>query len=316
MSPSEPIPGVDFPPLENGIDYLKSVVEHLAAAQAGDRESPRHLKYAVLHLQAATEVLLKYRLSLEHWTLVLQNLDVSRAKPSKRMTRAFFEKGDFVSCTIDETVHRLRSIVGIPIPDVAGEQIASLARSRNMLQHYGLTDAEGEVEVRTAEVLDFLVGFIDEQLLPVLRRTLGDQTCGAVEDDMDLIREGLIDIRRYVKQRMERLADRLKPFHDRTVQCPSCQQWALVAGDGLTQCHFCPASVEPKLTAWDYATYILRLEWRRQPTSGPFSQPAQPPIDTCPACGSTTVVPGTVVAADPECPRSFCFSCATAWPAL
>ncbi|MFD5074512.1 hypothetical protein [Streptomyces sp. NPDC058371] len=53
----EPGGGVDFPPVENGLDYLLSVVEHLA--RPPQDMTPRHLKYAVLHLQAATEVLLK-----------------------------------------------------------------------------------------------------------------------------------------------------------------------------------------------------------------------------------------------------------------
>ncbi|WP_186784533.1 hypothetical protein [Streptomyces sp. CBG33] len=51
-------PQVDFPPVRNGIDYLTSVVEHLSRT----RPDPRDLKYAVLHLHAATEVLLKARL--------------------------------------------------------------------------------------------------------------------------------------------------------------------------------------------------------------------------------------------------------------
>ncbi|MEU1409794.1 hypothetical protein ABZ471_47740 [Streptomyces sp. NPDC005728] len=40
-------------------DYLRSVVNHLDRDEPG----PRDLKYGVLHLQAATEVLLKARLT-------------------------------------------------------------------------------------------------------------------------------------------------------------------------------------------------------------------------------------------------------------
>jgi hypothetical protein len=53
-------PTVDFPPVTNGMDYLCSVVEHLTG-----NPQPRDLKYAVLHLQAAAEVLLKARLARE-----------------------------------------------------------------------------------------------------------------------------------------------------------------------------------------------------------------------------------------------------------
>jgi hypothetical protein len=46
------------------------VVSHL-----GGTPSAQDLKYAVLHLQAAREVLLKVRLIREHWTLVFKNPD-------------------------------------------------------------------------------------------------------------------------------------------------------------------------------------------------------------------------------------------------
>lgn len=69
----EPIggqPDVDFPPIQNGIDYLLSVTNHLTH---GDPPEPRDLKYAILHLQAAVEVLLKARLQREHWSQVFKN---------------------------------------------------------------------------------------------------------------------------------------------------------------------------------------------------------------------------------------------------
>jgi hypothetical protein len=46
-----------FRPVDNGLDYLESVIEHLRG-----EPDQRNLKYAVLHLQAAVEVLLKIRL--------------------------------------------------------------------------------------------------------------------------------------------------------------------------------------------------------------------------------------------------------------
>ncbi|NUL02550.1 hypothetical protein HRW07_04675 [Streptomyces lunaelactis] len=267
----EPGAGVDFPPVANGLDYLVSVVELLAVGE--DAVSPRNLKYAVLHLQAATEVLLKYRLYREHWTLVLQNLDLTRMNKNKKMTRALFDGGDFVSCTPEETVLRLRNIVGLSISEEEQKQILSLAKSRNALQHYGLTDSEGSVEARTAEVLDFLIRFLDEELLP----RLDEQERERVEDDVQFIRSGLTRIRAFVKQRMERLMDKLAPHWERTLQCPDCRQWALVARGGPTQCFFCPATADPQWTAWNYATYTLRLPWRDPPRTTRSVQPALHP---------------------------------------
>ncbi|MER6957418.1 hypothetical protein [Streptomyces sp. NPDC000618] len=300
---------VHFPPVENGLDYLADVVERLA--REPDEVSPRQLKYAVLHLQAATEVLLKYRLYLEHWTLVLQNLDVSRASKSKKMTRDRFDGGEFVSCTPEETVERLRHVLGLPISDEEQEQILALAKSRNALQHYGLTDSAGTIEARTAEVLDFLIRFLHEQLLPKLDEAERER----VADEVEGIRSGLTKIRTYVKRRLEGLKDQLEPLKERTLQCPDCRQWALVSGEP-TACLFCPSTTESQLAAWDYATYILRLPWRSRPASGPFSDPATPPVDPCPECGTDTLVRGAVTAAAPELPTNFCFTCATAFPDL
>ncbi|MCE3034379.1 hypothetical protein [Streptomyces sp. CMSTAAHL-2] len=63
---------IHFPPVENGMDYLISVLEHLDG-----EPSPRSLKYAVLHLQAATEVLLKARLIAFDWRLAFQKPEES-----------------------------------------------------------------------------------------------------------------------------------------------------------------------------------------------------------------------------------------------
>ncbi|MFD9904067.1 hypothetical protein [Streptomyces sp. NPDC059063] len=89
---------VDFPPVENGV-HLRSVVDHLTTA---DPPTPRDLKYAVLHLQAAAEVLLKARLVEEHWSLVF--------KEPGTATRKKFEDGDFISCTTQAAVGRLRKV--------------------------------------------------------------------------------------------------------------------------------------------------------------------------------------------------------------
>jgi hypothetical protein len=84
---------ISFPPVQNGLDYPQSVIEHLQ-----DSPGPRELKYAVLHLQAATEVLLKVRLIREHWSLVFKNPD--------KASRASFYSGEFQSINLEESLAR------------------------------------------------------------------------------------------------------------------------------------------------------------------------------------------------------------------
>ncbi|WP_329127204.1 hypothetical protein [Streptomyces sp. NBC_01465] len=295
--------------MQNGLDYLIDVIDCLAGGPG--EVTPRRLKYAVLHLQAATEVLLKYRLYQEHWTLVLQNLDVSRANKNKKMSRDRFDRGDFVSCGPEETVERLRYLLGVPISDQEQEQIVALAKSRNALQHFGLTDSDGTIEVRTVEVLDFLIRFLDEQLLP----NLDEAEREGVDDDVEHIRGGLRQIRTFVERRMERLKGQLEAVEERILECPDCRQWALQVGDP-TSCLFCHTATDSQQAAWTYATYVLRLPWRSRPTTDVFSQPGTPPVDPCPECGTDTLVQGALTAAQPDRPTNFCFNCALAFPEL
>jgi hypothetical protein len=100
------MPELAFSPLENGLDYLQSVVDGLA----GD-PTKRDLKYAVLHLSAGIEVLAKYRLHREHWTLVLSKPD------DPKINLAAFERGDFQSISGETALTRLRNLVGLPLTD-------------------------------------------------------------------------------------------------------------------------------------------------------------------------------------------------------
>ena len=64
-------PDVSYTSVSNGMDYLVSVFQHLTEGEKPP--GARDLKYTVLHLQAATEVLLKARLAQEHFSLIFQN---------------------------------------------------------------------------------------------------------------------------------------------------------------------------------------------------------------------------------------------------
>ncbi|MGV9571086.1 hypothetical protein ACWDRX_16615, partial [Streptomyces nigra] len=84
------------------MDYLLSVTQHLA-----DKPTARDLKYAVLHLHSAVEVLLKARLTQEHWALVFE-------KP-ENATRGDFEKAEFKSCGVVDVLRRLEHIAGLDL---------------------------------------------------------------------------------------------------------------------------------------------------------------------------------------------------------
>jgi hypothetical protein len=277
---------VHFPPIENGLDYLCSVVDHLV--KTGDETpGPRDLKYAVLHLQAAVEVLLKARLQAEDWTLVF--------KVPSTAARAKFESAEFESCSTGETLARLRNIVGLEFAEKDVTALNNLRGDRNALQHYGLTVSGPAIEARAGHVLDFLVGFLDEQLLSTLDASVVDRL---ERDYTGRIRSGLGEIRAFVKNRMNRLRPELDPWSPCVVQCHQCNQFALLVDGQANRCHFCG------------------IDWGEQAAPGlagvlgTFRTPVR-----CPGCGENELVRGVVTAYRGE-EVHLCFACSEEFGSL
>ncbi|WP_328399655.1 hypothetical protein OHS70_22065 [Streptomyces sp. NBC_00390] len=260
-------PQVRFPPVVNGIDYLRSVVDHLTV-MPGPR--PRDLKYAVLHLYAATEVLLKARLSLEHWALIW-------ASPRDASVKRNHAR-DFESCGIDEAIDRLDRVLDMQVSSDATKAINRLRRSRNQLQHDGLTQPAPAVEASAAEVLDFLLTFIHQHL----KRHVDSE----LEQEIETIKEKVGDIKSFVRKRAERLRRDLEP--NLTVQCPDCDEFALASdGDCYATCHFCDVTADGASMARKYAEMILGLSAYTTMKDG-----ADPPVLACVACPELAMVGG------------------------
>ncbi|MET7775783.1 hypothetical protein ABZT28_08370 [Streptomyces sp. NPDC005388] len=150
------------------------------------------------------------------------------------------DSADFDSWGTDEAFARLTRITGLALPDKAVAAVKKLARDRNALQHYGLTAPAAAVEARTADVLNFLLPFISDHLVPGL-----DQSQKAdVEGTMYLVRSQLQGIESFLTKRMNELRAGLQDVQDRTVFCPECAQQALVLGGDLPSCRLGVARCE------------------------------------------------------------------------
>ncbi|MER6734604.1 hypothetical protein ACWGLF_19030 [Streptomyces puniciscabiei] len=286
-------PDVDYPALKNGLDYLVDVVDSLATDQ-GQLPDARTLKYAVLHLQAGVEVLLKVRLQSEHWSLVFKKPE--NASPAR------FASGDFESCTTDDALTRLKQIVGLALADKDITAIKQLARTRNALTHYGLTTQAAAVEARAANVLNFLLPFITEHLLPGLEKAQAP----AVEQTLTVVRAQLRGIESLLKTRMDDLRAGLKAVASTTVVCPECAQQALVLSDeALPTCRFCLKTWDdPAEAAAEYAWIVLGQDG---PAPG---EDEDAPVRSCPNCDQQALVMEAVTAAAADKPATLCFACA------
>ncbi|OEJ49529.1 hypothetical protein [Streptomyces agglomeratus] len=291
---------IRFTPVSNGVDYLISVVQHLGKEAA--EVDHRDLKYGVLHLHAATEVLLKARLTQEHWSQVLEN--PSAAHLGK------FRSGDFRSCSMDTAIKRLNDVAEVQIESGSQSAISSLSMTRNALQHYSLERSAAAVEANAATVLSFLITFIDNHLRP----ELSDDELWDVEPQMTKVRDGLAQIQGFVKKRMNEIRHELERHPERTVECPTCRKLALVVGSPQARCLFCTTRMSWEEAAIGYVDIVLQRPWRQLPsTSGFFSQPAQPPVDTCRNCHQVALVTEAPTAAESE-GIDLCFHCAQAAP--
>ncbi|MEW1699294.1 serine/arginine repetitive matrix protein 1 [Streptomyces sp. NPDC091278] len=291
-------PELEFPPVRNGLDYLASVVEHL---DEEDEVTPRNVKYAVVHLQSAVEVLLKARLLEEHWALVF-------ADPHKATLKAL-DDGDFISVTTDQAIQRLQNIVCIRITEKEKAALGKVRDDRNKLQHFGMPKTNARVvEARAGEVLDFLIRFVEKELVPYL----GSREAAGVTESLADLREGLNRINSYVRKRLNRIVGEMKAegAESRTIRCPDCEQLALVlredpvgkdpdAWGGFATCRFCSR-------LWYTEELLDRYGGNREePTDG----------NACPRCERWSLGVDVPVRSDPE-NVYFCFACATGFSTL
>ncbi|MFJ1556888.1 hypothetical protein [Streptomyces mirabilis] len=306
-------PDIEFRPVRNGMDYLLSAVTHLTEGEQPPND--RDLKYAVLHLHAATEVLLKARLVREHWSLVIS--DVRKATEKK------FHEGDFTTVTVEATIERLRDIVGLDIGQANRTAITNLTKTRNAFTHYGHTAEAYAVETQITLVLGFLLDFIPTHLYDP-RST--SQFGAEYMVTMERIRERLGRIDSLVKDRMGDVNAALADMADRTVLCPHCRQYAVAIPEEKDhvedqvpepelRCLFCTAQWPAYELALLYVLEVIGTDdGQLQPCGcsryGPWAK--QP-----------SVVLGASTAAEPYADMGLCFRCgaryylkpskATAW---
>ncbi|WP_410659569.1 hypothetical protein [Amycolatopsis sp. lyj-112] len=115
-----------------------------------DSARPRapDLKYAVLHLHAGVEVLLKYRLICQDWRPIEDTDD-----GAPEVTEKDYESGRFRSIGIGKALKRLQDLDGITLTNGPKIAAGALERFRNQLQHQGLTSSADAVESQTVRRL-------------------------------------------------------------------------------------------------------------------------------------------------------------------
>jgi hypothetical protein len=271
---------VSFPPLMNGLDFLEDAVERLRGAP-----NDKDLKYAVLHLHAGVEVLLKYRLICHDWHLVL-------ADSSAATTEDEYNNGQFRSIGVGEALKRLQTLDGIKFSKSQKKAAAAVEKFRNQLQHHGLTSAKEAVEAQSAKALAFILDFIDNHIRPESSFAQADEEF--LDETLPGIRTGLREITGFVDHRMDRISSALK-FVPPT-WCTDCGQPAVL----LESYGFAPpvgilAHSEPRCAfctrRWtSRKDYVDDFIFSGGLSLYEVSKGGEPPTEPCPECGEDMVV--------------------------
>jgi hypothetical protein len=237
---------LEFDLLHNALDFVSSAVE---LSLKGDTRS---LKYAILHLDAAIELLLKARLAKEHWSLIFMDPDKANLKDMKA--------GSFISVDVKSALKRLEGIIGLAVSDADKKRIQALRDHRNRIQHFAIIVPAQTVKALLAFGCNFILDFCHKEL-PEDIKAGGSMLDGMVER--------LTEFKEFVRERMASLDTELKKLSS-VVWCPDCNQEALAIGLGeQPRCLFCAES-KPTLAV---ATLLSETDVR-----------------TCPECGEEALI--------------------------
>lgn len=282
---------VHFPPVLNGLDFLESTATLLSVN--GD-VPPRNLKYAVVHLAAAVETLLKARLALEDPKLVWTR--------SELFDEAKHAAGDFNSVGWEEARKRVKKVQRECPPDtklLEPRFFKALADMRNRFAHVGVTEDALTVEVLTTPMLDFLLAFVHTDLLPLVP----DDEASDAEDALERIRPALGKIRPLVDQRMGPARELQAKGWIHVLPCRVCAALAVpINGDDTITCAVCHHDYgTPTEAAWTYAD---ASEYEVVTGGGEY------PVSVHDECGgAVTDVPTGAAEGDTEGTVLLCLSC-------
>jgi hypothetical protein len=276
--------------VENALDFLRSAAQNLAAFQESGR--PEDIKYGLLHLSAGIDLLLKQRLTQEHWSLVFDDLS--------KTSLSAYESGAFSSVRLADCIARIRSVCGVDISSVHETSVKGLRRLRNKIEHFGFEVSREEGLSIAAKAWSFALDFLQDHLANHLdeRQTEGWES----------IKAKMLGIEQFVQQRSKDVDAQIQAKIKEgfaVVQCPSCLNEALMLDYDERRCIFCrqEGTAEEIFDAWMSCFY--GSGW-----TDPKERMADNPAEDCPSCRQSFYVrmPGEGGMSPPD-PAFVCFHC-------
>lgn len=131
---------IEFDLLENGLDFIENSLKAIL-----DTDEPQKLKYAVLHISAGIELILKEILRLEHWSLLFENINSADYN--------HLQSGDFQSVTFPSILKRLEGIVGGSITETHKKHFDTLKKKRNKIEHFAFKESSNALKSNISSAL-------------------------------------------------------------------------------------------------------------------------------------------------------------------
>jgi len=271
---------ISFGLLENAFDFLASAVKY-----ASDEYDVKAIKYGVLHLSAGVDLILKYRLSKDHWSLLFQNIDKARISD--------LSTGNFSSVNSQTCMSRLENNCQLKFSKDFEDSIKKLRELRNKMEHFKIDESATAIKVSFYRVLNGILNFIEFEL--------DDVTYSIQENEyLDQLRSGLGELHEFIEFRLEELVDDIDEYRLQNyliIDCPRCYQETTVIDDG-GKCLFCGFNCSGDELAKEYVDAFFEIN-----LYDIFSHGGECPIHYCMECGIEALV------YEEQKQRWFCASC-------
>ncbi len=272
---------IHYPILTNGLDFILEGLKLLSGVP-----NPKDIKYAILHVSAGIEVVLKERLIQEDWRLVFE--DMSEADLTD------YNNGDFSSVYYNTCIERLKNDCGVSISSGMKKRIGRLRKLRNQIEHFGVSVSANTALSITAKAMTDLVDFVNRE-------------CNTTEEtDIEMIKEIrslLGSFQTYRVEKWQRIKKEVDDSATAVVTCPGCDESAAVTGEGAN-CKFCGYRADTEEAANEYISSVMGLKshYRVVKQGGVW------PLQHCPECCEDALIQ--------EGDSSFCFSCGITFNAV
>ncbi|MCY1719224.1 hypothetical protein OU798_02670 [Prolixibacteraceae bacterium Z1-6] len=273
---------IEFDLLENGLDFIDNALHAIIST-----EEPHKLKYAILHISAGIELILKEILRLEHWSLLFENINNANYN--------HLQSGDFQSVSFPSIIKRLEGITNGNISENQKKHFNIVRKKRNKIEHFSFKESSNALKSTISKALTDIIEIIDENIEIQNTSDESKRLYKSIRRESSKFIEFVDLVRAKLKHDLKTLEER----NIKLIDCPECFQH-LFPLDGSYTCLFCGYTDTPENITALYADTILDYN-----SYYAYKNGEECPIKQCLSCKNETLILHENSA--------FCITCDSNW---